>query len=158
MAMRSGDSTPLSADCCGDREHQSGEQRSQVALRRQHQQPARATAGEDHAGTEHRTADQGARQAAARRELARVLHVQPAGQDEGLGQQHRGGEGEQPHRELAFVRAAGKFDHRRAQAEARSVGKEAEQQSDQRPGGRDGPALAQAGDGDIDQGVHLEGL
>jgi hypothetical protein len=49
---------------------------------------------------------------------------------------HRGGEGEQPHGELAARADARELDHRRAQAEARALREEAEGHADQQPAQR----------------------
>ena len=54
--------------------------------------------------------------------------------DERLRGQHRGGEGEQPDRQLAAGEVARELDHRRAQAEARALREEAEGQADEQAG------------------------
>ena len=116
----------------GDGEDQARQQRAQVALRRQHQQPAGAAARQDHARC--RTARRrwprrtGCR--APRSGVRRWRRTSPASASACVGQ-HRGGEGEQPHRELAAREVARELDHRRAQAEARALRHEAEDHADQ---------------------------
>lgn len=104
---------------------------AQVAIGRQHQQPARTAARQHHADAEQQPADGGAGQAALAGKLAHVAGVELAGEHQRLGEDDGGGEGEQPHRELGAELRARHLDHRGAQAELRALGEEAEGGTDQ---------------------------
>jgi hypothetical protein len=139
----------------GDREHQTRDRRAQVALRSEDEQAAGTPARQDHADAEQQAADRRAGQAAAGRDLARVAGVEETGERQRLGRHHRGGEGEQPHRELAAGVVARELDHRRAQAEARALGEEAEADADHGAEQRQRRVFAQAVDEAFEHGVSL---